>query len=150
MSRYALEFLKAAFLGVAFLSGAVVAQSELKSPAQVRHALGTLNRVVNHTQRLIEAKNYARLPQENSEFNEGIEALQKDIVGESVSLKATVQPLISKSQADSKSVADAATAHDDAKLATTHAAFTDSVKALIAAFPAGVQPSAPGSLSAPQ
>jgi hypothetical protein len=105
--------------------------------AQAR-ALGTLQRVVGHTQRLITAKNYARLPHENEEFKEGLEALEQSIAGASADFKVRVEPLLKQAQADSQGVADAATSHDDARLAAAHAALVDSVKAVLAAFPESV------------
>ena len=124
-------------------ASAAVAQMTMKSPHQVREALGTLNRVVDHTGRLIAAKNYTYLPHENDEFKEGSEALEKDIAKESADFKTKVEALLKQAEADSQSVADAATAHDDAKLASTHAALAESVKAVLAAFPKTVQPTPP-------
>jgi len=116
---------------------------EMKSPQDVTHALATFPRVVLHTQILMNAKNYARLPHENGEIQEGSEALEKSIAGEPAAFKAKVEPLLKKVDADSQSVADAADAHDDAKLARNHAALDASVKQLLAAFPASVQPPPP-------
>ena len=126
------------------IAGASIAsaQAPLKSPVQVKQALGTLNRVVGHTQRLIDAKNYARLPHENAEFKEGIEALDASIAGESAQFKSAVATLIDQSRGDSQSLADAAQVHDPASLAAAHAALADAVKSLVAAFPAEVRPSA--------
>jgi hypothetical protein len=137
------NLLLACAASLALAAGPALADATLKSPAAVQKALSTLNRVVVHTQRLIDAKNYTRLPHENGEFKEGAEALEKDIAKEPADFKATVKPLLEKAEADSQSVADAAEAHDDAKLATTHAAFADSVQAVLAAFPASVQPPPP-------
>ncbi len=125
---------------IAFAAFQALAQTPLKSPDDVKKSLATLNRVVGHTQRLIDAKNYTRLPNENGEFKEGAEALEKDIAQEPKAFKAKVMPLLKKAEADSQAVADAADAHDDAKLATTHAAFADSVKNVLAVFPGDVQP----------
>lgn len=115
----------------------------LQSPDQVKAALTVLNRVVDHTERLITAKNYTRLPHENGEFKEGAEALEKAIAPEPGDFKSKVEPLLQKAEADSQSVADAADAHDDAKLASTHAAFAASVSRVLTSFPADVQPLVP-------
>jgi hypothetical protein len=131
-----------ATLAIASLASLASAQAAMKSADQVQKALGTLNRVVDHTGRLIKAKNYTQLPHENGEFKEGTEALEKFIANEPSDFKAKVAPLLKTALASSQSVADAATAHDDAKLATTHAAFGDAVKKVLAAFPASVQPPA--------
>jgi hypothetical protein len=119
---------------------ATSAQAAMQSPDQVKKALGTLNRVVDHTQRLITAKNYTRLPHENGEFQEGAEALETGITGEPAAFKAKVEPLLKQAEAASKSVADAADAKDDAKLASTHAAFAASVSKVLMVFPAEVRP----------
>lgn len=119
------------------------AQTTLASPAQVQNALATLDRVVHHTQRLITAKNYSRLPHENSEFREGAEALARAISTEPADFKEKVTPLLKRAEGDSQSMAAAAAAQDDAKLAETHAALASSVKAVVAAFPDDVQPKRP-------
>jgi hypothetical protein len=117
-----------------------VAHAAMQQQDQVKKALATLNRVVGHTQRLIDAKNYERLPHENGEFQEGAEALVKGITPEPAAFKAKVSPLLKKAEADSQSVADAAGKHDDAALARTHAAFAASVVQVIAVFPQEVRP----------
>ncbi|HVZ27196.1 MAG TPA: hypothetical protein VG798_00935 [Rhizomicrobium sp.] len=130
-------FFIAAF-GVAALAGAC--QAAMQQEDQVRKALATLNRVVGHTQRLIEAKNYERLPHENGEFKEGAEALEKGLASEPATFRAKVEPLLKKAEADSQRVADAAGKHDDAALAGSHAAFAASVVQVIALFPPEVRP----------
>jgi hypothetical protein len=124
--------------------GAALAQVALKSPADVQKALSTLNRVVDHTDRLIKAKNYTRLPHENGEFKEGIEALEKSIAAEPADFRANAKKYIAQASSASQHVADASADHDDAKLASTHAEFADAVKQLIAQFPSNVRPSLPG------
>jgi hypothetical protein len=130
-------------VGIACFIGPASAQVEMNSPQQVKNALATFPRVVLHTQILIDAKNYVRLPHENGEIKEGSEALEKSIAAEPVDFKSRVEPLLRKVDADSQSVADAADAHDDAKLAKNHAALASSVKLLLAAFPDSVQPPPP-------
>lgn len=130
-------------LGLPLSIGLAATQTAMKSPQQVTNALGTFSRVVLHTQILINAKNYVRLPHENGEVKEGTEALETAIAGEPTPFKARVEPLIKKADADSQAIADAADAHDDAKLANAHAAYENSVKLLLAAFPASVQPPSP-------
>ena len=124
-------------------TGGAQADVTFKSPAKVQKALATLNRVVDHTARLIQAKNYDHLLHENNEFKEGSEALEKSIAKAPADFKAKIDPLLKQTDADSQSIADAATAKDDAKLATTHDALTNSVKTLLAAFPDNVQPPSP-------
>ncbi len=133
----------AAALGLMLAAGAASADAPMKSPKKVQTALATLNRVVDHTARLIQAKNYPHLLHENDEFKEGSEALEKSIAREPADFKAKVEPLLKQADADSQSIADAATAKDDAKLATNHEALSNSVRALIATFPDSVQPPPP-------
>jgi hypothetical protein len=127
-------------LSAASLAVVADAQTSLKSSDDVRRALATLNRVVGHTQRLMDAKNYERLPHENGEFAEGSEALAKSIQGEPAAFKARVLSLLKTADSDSEALATAAKAHDDAQLATAHAALAQAVKIVIASFPADVQP----------
>ena len=61
-----------------------------------------LNRVVDHTQRLIAAKNFNRLPRENEEFAEGSDALKKSIAKDPTAFKAKVEALLEKADANSK------------------------------------------------
>ena len=129
-------------LSLLAFTGAAQADATLKSPKKVQKALTTLNRVVDHTERLIVAKNYPHLLHENDEFKEGSEALEKAIVKEPADFKSQVEPLLQQAETASQSVADAATAKDDAKLATTHDTLASSVKTLLAAFPGNVQPPA--------
>ncbi len=121
-------------------AGIASADAPMKSPAKVQKALATFSRVVDHTERLIVAKNYKHLLHENDEVKEGGEALEKAIAKEPDDFKTKVAPLLQKAEADSQSIADAATAKDDAKLATNHDAYASSVKALIDAFPDAVKP----------
>lgn len=128
---------------LSFGCGAAFAQTTMKAPQQVTKSLATFTRVVLHTQILINAKNYVRLPHENGEVKEGSEALEHAIADEPAAFRAKVEPLIKMADAQSQAIADAAAAHDDAKLATAHAAYANSVKQLLAAFPASVQPPPP-------
>jgi hypothetical protein len=123
--------------------GVALAQVQLKSPDNVQKALTTLNRVVDHTDRLIKAKNYVRLPHENGEFKEGVEALEKSIADEPTDFRSGLKKYITQASSASQHVADAAADHDDAKLASTHAEFADAVKQLIAQFPSSVGPKPP-------
>src|ERR1700761_2836028 len=100
-------FMASAALGLIFLAGSAAAQ-EMKSPQDVMHALATFPRTVLHTQILIDAKNYTRLPHENGEVKEGTEALEKSIADEPAGFKAKVEPLLKKADADSQAIADAA------------------------------------------
>lgn len=133
----------AAALSVVLGVGAASAEFSLKSPTEVQKALGTLNRVVDHTGRLIAAKNYAQLPGENNEFKQGSQALDATLAGEPGELKSRVDPLLAKANMEAENIAKAANAHDDSKLAMSHAALANSVKEILAFFPADVRPPQP-------
>jgi hypothetical protein len=109
----------------------------------VSAALGVLNRVVGHTQRLIAAKNFTRLPHEDGEFKEGVEALENAIAREPADLKREVEPLIKQAGERSHALAVASGQGDPATLDAAHHALADSVRTLIAAFPEGERPSVP-------
>jgi len=129
----------AAALSPACVVGASAA-TEVKAPKQVQQALGTLNRVVDHTGRLISAKNYKQLPAENNEFKEGTAALQKTLSEQPGSLRTTVRPMLKKAREEAQGLANAATSRDNAKLTAIHLALANSVKGIIGAFPTSVQP----------
>jgi hypothetical protein len=122
-------------------ANAAFAQAAAQDPAGVSAALGVLNRVVGHTQRLIAAKNFTRLPHEDGEFKEGVEALESAIAHEPADLKRKVEPLIKQAEDRSHALAAAAGEGNPATLNAAHDALADSVRALIAAFPqSGPQP----------
>jgi hypothetical protein len=119
------------------------AESAVKSPREVQQALGTLSRVVDHTQQLISAKNYMQLQGENNEFKEGAAALRETLSREPALLRAKVEPLLKKAAEESQNLANQAASHDAEGLSQTHSAFADSVKGILGAFPADVQPGRP-------
>jgi len=129
--------------GVCLMAGGAAAQSIQKSPQQVMHALATFPRVVLHTQILIDAKNYARLPHENQEVKEGAEALHTSLSAEPASFKAKVDPLIESAVVNSQALADTAGSGDLGKINAAHDKLAAAVKSLVAAFPASVQPPPP-------
>jgi hypothetical protein len=130
-------------LGLALLAVPSTGQTSKKLSQQVMNALATFPRVVLHTQILIDANNYARLPHENGEIKDGSEALKRSVAHEPQYFKVKIDSLLKRVDADSQGVADAADARDDAKLAQKHAALAASVKLLLAAFPASAQPPPP-------
>ncbi len=132
----------AAALSVAFATAASAAP-EVKSQKQVQQALGTLNRVVDHTGRLISQKKYGLLPSENNEFKEGVAALQQTLSGQPADLKSSVGPMLKKASDQSQDMANAANSRDRSKVLSSHAALANSVKQIIAAFPADAQPGRP-------
>ncbi len=126
---------------LALSSGAFAADAPLKAPADVKKALGTLNRVVGHMGRLIDAKNFDRLSHENEEIVEGAEALEKAIANEPAAFKTKVQALVKKAEAQSAEVARVGKAdRDEAKARGALATLAANVKEVVAVFPADVQP----------
>lgn len=127
-------------LGLALLLTTLpMVQANAAATDDEKKALAVLVRVVGHTQRLIDAKNFDRLPHENGEFKEGAEALEKSLGGDAP-LHAKVEPLLRTAVAASQKLADAAPGHDASNLETIHAEFDAAVKRVVAAFPADVQP----------
>jgi hypothetical protein len=119
------------------------AESVVKSRREVQQSLGTLSRVVDHTQRLISEKNYRRLRGENDEFKEGAAALRETLAKESALLRAKVEPLLKEAAEESQNLANQAELHDANKLSQAHSAFADSITGILGAFPADVQPGRP-------
>jgi hypothetical protein len=121
--------------------GVAAAQTpQLSSPAQVQKALGAMNRVVDHTQRLIAVKNFNQLPRENEEFVEGSDALKQSIASDQAAFKTKVEALLQKADANSKDLAAASSAADPAKLSRLHDELANSVRQVVAAFATTVQP----------
>jgi hypothetical protein len=131
-------------LGAGFASAQTTsAQVSMNSPTEVQRALTVLNRVVDHTKRLIAAKNYAQLSRENTEFNDGSQALERSIAKEPGPFKTQVGSLLRKADSDSKNLADASRTPDTARLEAIQGELAGSVKQIFAMFPASVQPSPP-------
>jgi hypothetical protein len=141
MPRYALIGPLTAMCLAAGVGFAVAQTPKLASPAQVQKALGAMNRVVDHTQRLIAAKNFNQLPRENEEFMEGSDALKQGIASEPAAFKTKVEALLDKADASSKNLAGASSAADPSKLSQLHDELASSVRLIVAAFPNDVKPS---------
>jgi len=122
-------------------SVSVAAAQTLSSPDQAQKALTVMNRVVDHTQRLIAAKNFNQLPRENEEFVEGSDALKHSIAGDPATFKTLVETLLEKADASSKSLATASSSADASRLSKLHDEFANSVSQVVAAFPNNVKPS---------
>jgi cytochrome c556 len=80
---------------------------------------------------------------ENNEFKAGAAALRGTLAEEPAPLRAKIEPLLKRAADESQQMADQADSHDANRLAQTHAAFANSVKEVLAAFPADVQPGRP-------
>jgi hypothetical protein len=132
-----------ASLCLAFAAGTASAQTAGQSPQQVQRSLGDLNRVVDHTQRLIVGQKFNQLSRENDEFQEGSRALEKSIATEPSDFKVKIAAMLEKAKAESKHLADAAQTPDGATLARIHTSLADAVKEILAAFPNSAHPGSP-------
>jgi hypothetical protein len=139
MSRSAL-FISVTSMCVAAAVGLAVAQTppQISSSNQVQKALNAMSRVVDHTQRLISAKNFNQLPRENEEFMEGSDALKQSIASEPAAFKTKVEALIEKADANSKDQAAASQGSDASRLSNLHGELANSVRQVVAAFPSNV------------
>jgi hypothetical protein len=130
-----------------FAAGVAVAQApQLSSPEQAQKALSVMSRVVDHTQRLIAAKNFNQLPRENEEFAEGSDALKQSIAKDPAAFKAKIEALLEKAGATSKDLAAASSTSDSSKLSRLHDELAQSVRLVVAAFPNDAKPG-PANLS---
>jgi hypothetical protein len=129
-----------ALLCLALDAGTASAQT---TPQQVQRSLGDLNRVVDHTQRLITSQKFDQLSRENDEFQKGSQALEKSIATEPSDFKMKIAAMLEKAKAESKHLADAAQTPDGATLARIHTSLADAVKEILAAFPNSAHPSSP-------
>jgi sporulation protein YlmC with PRC-barrel domain len=115
---------------------------QLSAPGQAQKALTAMSRVVDHTQRLIAAKNYNQLPREDEEFMDGSDALKKSIAGDPPAFKTKVEVLLDRADANSKDLAAASSGSDFSKLSRLHEDLANSVRQIVSAFPNDAQPSA--------
>jgi hypothetical protein len=126
------------------LAGGTASAQAGQSPQQVQRSLGDLNRVVDHTQRLIAGQKFDQLSRENNnEFQEGARALEKSIAAEPSGFKMKIAAMLEKAKAESKHIADAAQTPDAATLARIRTSLADAVKEILAAFPNSVDPGSP-------
>jgi hypothetical protein len=115
-------------------------QQPLTAPDDVKTGLHILNQVVGHTGRLIASKNYDTVPREHHEIVEGAEILRDALAKEPEAFRTKVDGMLDDVVAASSALAEPSEAHDDAKLAAAHAAFADTVHAVLDLFPQDLQP----------
>jgi hypothetical protein len=132
-----------ASLYLALAAGSASAQTAGPSPQQVQRSLGDLNRVVDHTQRLIAGQKFDQLSRENDEFQRGSQALEKSIAAEPSDFKIKIAAMLEMAKAQAKHLAEAAQTPDAATLARIHTSLADAVKEILAAFPNSVRPGSP-------
>lgn len=118
-----------------------VAADAAKNPTeQVKKGLRIFSQVVNHTGRIIEAKDYGHVAHEHEEAVEGAEILRDGLKGGDAALKDKAEPAIVKAVAASTALKDISATKDDAKIKAAHTAFGDATKELIAVFPEDLRP----------
>ncbi|HEX5418717.1 MAG TPA: hypothetical protein VFY39_01830 [Gammaproteobacteria bacterium] len=115
-------------------------QGQLKSPDDVKTGLRIINQVVGHTGRLIASKNYDTVPREHHEIVEGAEILRDALAKEPEAFRTKADGLLDRVVSASSALAELSKTHDDAKLATAHAALADAVHRVLDLFPKELQP----------
>ena len=110
------------------------------SPDEVKTGLRILNQVVGHTGRLIASKNYETVPREHHEIVEGAEILREALAKDPEPFRDKVDAMLDEVVAASDALAPPSKMHDDAKLASAHAALADDVHAVLDLFPQELQP----------
>ncbi len=117
-----------------------VAADAAKGTDQVKKGLRIINQVVNHTGRIIEAKDYGHIAHEHEEVVEADEILRDGLKAGPADLKDKAEPAITKAVAASTALKDVSATKDEAKIKAAHAAFADATKELIAVFPENLRP----------
>lgn len=114
--------------------------ADLKSPDDIKTCLRILMQVTNDFDRQISHQNYQRVPHENMEFGEGVEALRDTLAKEDAGLRAEVLPAVQKAADAAQHVSDLSASKDDAKLKAAQAELVSAVNAVFAYFPQDLRP----------
>ena len=130
----------AALLWVGLLCSTAWGQSFVGSQDRIKTGLATMNAVVTQSQRLIAAHDYAQLPGQSREFEAGLIALEQGLGSQPSELKSKLEALIGKARVASSAMSEAAQSHRDSMLPLTHKQLAEAVSAIIASFPAALQP----------
>jgi hypothetical protein len=133
----ALAFAAPAYVAV---TTAPAVAADAKSTDQVKKGLRIFNQVVNHTGRIVEAKDYGHIAHEHEEVVEADEILRDALKTGPADLKEKADPAITKAVAASTALKDVSATKDEAKIKAAHAAFADATKELIAVFPEDLRP----------
>ena len=139
-------------IGFALLVASTVA-AQLKSPDDVKTGLKLLVQVSNDLKRQITAKNFARIPHENTEYTEATDALRSAIKDEPAAFKAKVETRLKAAVAAFQKVSDMSSNAPDAdKLMAEHAKAVTAMNALFELFPPELRPdpNAPAGIRAPK
>ncbi len=125
---------------IAFAAAPNVHAQDLKQPDQVKKALQIVMHVTNDFDRQITRKTYARIPHENEEFGEAVEAVEKSVAGEPEPFKQKVEAALKDARAAAQAVSDKNTTNDEAVLRAGHAEMVKKVNLLMALFPESYRP----------
>lgn len=129
-----------ATIGFALLAASTVA-AQLKSPDDVKTGLKLLVQISNDFKRQITAKNFARIPHENTEYTEAAEALRAAIKDEPADFKAKVETRLKASVTAYKKVSDMSANSPDAdKLMTEFGRAVTAMNAVFQLFPPDLRP----------
>jgi hypothetical protein len=127
-------------IGFALLVASTVA-AQLKSPDDVKTGLKLLVQVSNDLKRQITAKNFARIPHENTEYTEATDALRSAIKDEPADFKAKVETRLKASVTAFQKVSDMSANTPDAdKLMAEHGKAVTAMNAVFELFPADLRP----------
>jgi hypothetical protein len=127
-------------IGVALLMASTMA-AQLKSPDDAKTGLKLLVQVSNDFKRQITAKNFARIPHENMEYQEAADALRSAIKDEPANFKAKVETRLKASVAAYQKVSDmSANTPDVDKLMAEHGRAVAAMNAVFELFPADLRP----------
>jgi hypothetical protein len=129
-----------ALCALGLLCPAARGQSFVGSQDKVKSGLATMNAVVAQSERLIAAHDYSQLPRQSNEFEAGLIALEQGLGSQPSALKSKLEPLIAKARVASNAMSEAAQSHRDSMLPLTHRQLSEAVSAIIASFPAALQP----------
>jgi len=115
--------------------------AQLKSPDDVKTSLRLLVQVSNDFKRQISAKNFARIPHENTEYTEAADALRSAIKDEPADFKAKVETRLKGAVAAFQKVSDmSADAPDADKLMAEHDKAVTTMNAVFDLFPPDLKP----------
>ena len=142
-----------ATIGIALLVVSPLA-AQLKSPDDVKTALRLLVQVSNDFKRQINAKSFARIPHENTEYTEAAGGLRTAIKDEPADFKAKVETKLKAALAAYQKISDMSSNSPDAdQLMAEHAKAVTAMNALFDLFPADLRPdpnaAPPGRRAAP-
>jgi hypothetical protein len=127
-------------IGIALLL-ASPSSAQLKSPDDAKMGLRLLVQVSNDFKRQITAKNFARIPHENTEYTQAADALRTAIKDEPADFKAKVETKLKAAVATYQKISDMSADSPDAdKLMAEHAKAVTAMNAVFDLFPPDLRP----------